>query len=130
MDWLRRLMIGRYGGDQLSVALVVLSIVLTLIANLVRLPIVALTSYIPLGLCVYRMFSKDISKRSMENYKFAMWMSPVYSWYRKKLNRLKDAKTYKYFKCPACKATLRLPRGKGKVMITCTKCKTEFQGKS
>ena len=130
MDWLRRLMMGRYGGDQLSVALLILSMLLTFIASVIRMPLLSLLGYIPLIVSILRIFSKDISKRSMENYKFAMLISPVYAWFRKTMNRLKDAKTHRYFKCPNCKATLRLPKGKGKVVITCTKCKTEFPAKS
>jgi ribosomal protein L37AE/L43A len=66
----------------------------------------------------------------MENYKFAILMSPVYSWLKKTRNRLKDAKTHRYFSCPNCKQSLRLPKGKGKIIIICPKCKTEFKGKT
>lgn len=126
MNWLRRFMMGRYGGDQLSMALLILSIILTLIARLANIPTLALVSYIPLGLCIYRMFSKDISKRSMENYKFAILMSPIYTKFKKVQYHFTDAKTNKYFKCPNCKAKLRVPKNKGKIMITCPKCKTGF----
>jgi len=126
MNRLRRFMIGRYGSDQLSMALLILSIIITLAGNLLRMPVISLISYIPLGLCVYRMLSRDINRRRMENYKFAMLMSPVYSWLKKTQKRIMNSKTHKYFKCPNCKATLRVPKGKGKIIITCTRCKTEF----
>ena len=126
MDWLKRFMKGRYGGDQLSAALLILSIVLTLIAQLARVPLLIFVGYIPLGISIFRMFSKNKTKRSMENYKFAMLMSPVYARYRKILHRLKDSKTYRYYKCSNCKTTLRVPKGKGKIIVTCPKCKTKF----
>jgi hypothetical protein len=130
MDWLKRFMMGRYGGDQLSVVLLVLSIFLTILARLINLPLLAFIAYIPLGICIYRMFSRDISKRSMENYKFAMLVSPLYTWFRKTRQRVKDTKTHKYFKCQNCKTTLRVPKGKGKIIITCPKCKIQFTKKT
>ena len=130
MDWLKRFMMGRYGGDQLSVVLLVLSIFLTILARLINLPLLAVIAYIPLVICIYRMFSRDISKRSMENYKFAMLVSPLYSWFKKTQQRVKDTKTHKYFKCQNCKTTLRVPKGKGKIIITCPKCKIQFTKKT
>jgi len=127
MNWLRRFMTGRYGRDQLSIALLILSVLITFTAELTRFPLLVYIGYIPLGICIFRMLSKDISKRSMENYKFSMLISPVYSWFKKTQNRTKDAKTHSYFKCPNCKTKLRLPKGKGKIIITCPKCKTEFK---
>lgn len=130
MDWLKRFMMGRYGGDQLSVVLLVLSIFLTILVRLINLPLLAVIAYIPLVICIYRMFSRDISKRSMENYKFAMLVSPLYTWFRKTRQRVKDTKTHKYFKCQNCKTTLRVPKGKGKIIITCPKCKIQFTKKT
>jgi hypothetical protein len=130
MNWLRRIMMGRYGGDQLSMALLILSILLTLAAQLTRTPVLILISYIPLGIGLFRMFSRNISKRSLENYKFVMLMSPLYSWFKKKQNRFKDAKTHKYYRCPKCRVQLRVPKGKGKIVITCPKCKTKFRAKT
>lgn len=126
MNWLRKFMMGRYGGDQLSIVLLICSVLLTIIAELSRLPLLAFIGYIPLGIGIFRMLSRNISKRSMENYKFAMLISPAYSWFKKKQNCAQEAKTHRYFKCPNCKAELRLPRGKGKIIITCPKCTTKF----
>jgi uncharacterized protein YbaR (Trm112 family) len=130
MNWLKKFMTGRYGGDQLSVILILFSAILTLTAEFTKIQLLAFIGYIPLGVAVFRMLSKNISKRSMENYKFAILVSPVYSWFNKTLERLKNAKTHRYFTCPNCKQSLRVPKGKGKIMITCPKCKTEFGGKS
>jgi len=127
MNWLKRFMIGRYGADQLSTALIIFSVLLTLTGKLTSLSILTFMSYIPLWVCIFRMLSRNIEKRRMENYKFTMLISPVYSWIRKKTKHVKDAKTYRYFNCPNCKAELRVPKGKGKIRITCPKCKTEFR---
>ena len=126
MNWFKKFFAGRYGGDQLSMALIILSLLLTIIGQLTRFPLLVFVSYVPLGISLFRILSKNISKRSMENYKFAIFMSPIYSKYKNFQNRLKDRKTHRFFKCPNCKTKLRLPKGKGKIIITCPKCKTKF----
>ncbi|MDI6619618.1 MAG: hypothetical protein QME45_13340 [Clostridiales bacterium] len=127
MNWLRRFMMGRYGGDQLSLALLILSFLLAFIARIARLPLLVFISYIPVGICVFRMLSRDTSRRSMENYKFMMIVNSFYSWIRQKWGHIKNSKTRRYFKCPYCAASLWVPKGKGKIIITCPKCKTQFK---
>ncbi|MGI6227793.1 MAG: hypothetical protein ACOYJ1_16255 [Peptococcales bacterium] len=126
----RNFMLGRYGMDQLSMVLLMVSVFLALLAQLVGFPLFAFISYIPLGISIFRILSKNIAKRRMENYKFVMLASPVYSWLNKTRSRVKDIKTHRFFKCPNCRVTLRLPKGKGKVNITCPKCKAKFSGKT
>jgi hypothetical protein len=130
MNWLKRFMIGRYGGDQLSMTLLVGSVLLTWSAQLFKLPLLTVIGYICLGICIFRMLSRDIQKRRMENDKFVLLLRPVYSWLKQTQNRLKDAKTHRYFICPNCKTRLRVPKGKGRIIITCPKCKTEFAQKT
>lgn len=127
MNWLRRFMMGRYGGDQLSMALLILSFLLTFMAGIIRLQVFAYISYIPLWMSIFRILSRNIEKRRMENYRFAILMSPVYSWLGKTRNRAIKARTHRWFKCPNCRTRLWVPRGKGKIIITCPKCKTEFK---
>ena len=90
------------------------------------MPIINYLSYIPLGLSIFRMFSKDVEKRRMENYKFMMKVSPLYSWYHRKIQWFKNRKKYKYFKCPNCNQKLRVPKGKGKIKVNCSKCNESF----
>lgn len=126
MNWIRRFMEGRYGGDQLSMALIILSLALTIIGQITKLALFWTISYIPLGISVFRMFSKNINKRSMENYKFAIFISPIYSRFKKFQRCIKDRRTHRFFRCPSCKTKLRLPKGKGKIIITCPKCQAKF----
>jgi len=127
MNWLKKIMNGRYGGDQLSMVMLVISLLLTFIGRLTNIPIISFIGYVPLGISVFRMFSKDLSKRRMENYKFSILISPVYSKFKKTQKKLKDSKTHKYIKCPSCNEEMRVPKGKGKIMVTCPKCKTKFE---
>lgn len=119
-------MYGRYGVDQLSTGLLWLSIILAIIAGLTGMGFINTLSYIPLFISLYRMFSKDIQKRRMENYKFSMFLSPLYGKLNRLQRRLQDSKTHKHFKCSKCKTILRVPRGKGKVVVTCPKCREKF----
>ncbi len=130
MNWLRKAMLGRYGGDQLSLALLIASILLNFTAKLTGIPFLTMLSYLPLGIAVFRMLSKNIAKRSLENYQFSRLMKSVAMWLTITRNRLRDLKTHRYFTCPGCKQSLRTPRGKGKIVVICPKCKTEFKAKT
>ena len=126
MNWLKNFMIGRYGIDKLNIALFILSMILTLISSITDFAILLYISYIPLILLIYRFLSKDTNTRLKENYKFLKFYNPVQSWIKKRFNMLKSSKTHKYFKCPNCSQTVRVPRGKGKINIICPKCSTKF----
>ena len=122
MKWLKKFMANRYGGgDQLSVYLIILSIVLIILARITDIAIIVFISYIPMFFVIYRMLSKDINKRHMENYKFAIFISPIYSKLKRIKNRITDSKSHKHFTCTNCKTTLRVPKGKGQIMMTCPK---------
>ena len=130
MEWFKKFMQGRSGGDQLSIALIVLAALLNLTAPLTGLPLIGLLGYLPLGIAVFRTLSRNIPRRRMENYQFSIMISPVYSWLKITRNRLRDIKTHRYFACPNCRQSLRVPKGKGKIIVICPKCKTEFGRKT
>ena len=132
MNWLKKFMYGRYGADQLSRALIILSFILIIILGFLpsNLSSLVVIGYIPTVICIFRIFSKNIFKRKQENYRYLKWESSVTKWSKQKLNRAKDSKTHKYFTCPDCKQKLRVPRGQGKISVTCPKCKKSFKGKS
>jgi hypothetical protein len=126
MNQIRKFMYGRYGFDQFSRALVVLSLVISLITTFTRADIFVMLAYIPFAYALYRILSKNIAKRTQENMKYC----GVANSFKNKFNQFKlsvlGTKTHKYFKCTHCKQTIRIPRGKGKISITCPKCKAEF----
>lgn len=126
MDWLRRIMAGRYGTDQLSVALLALYAVLYLLAQIIRLPLLAWLALVPFVLCFLRMFSRNIARRYRENNVFLKYWNPVGAWFHRVIAMMKDRRTHRYYKCPKCSSTLRVPRGKGKISITCPVCRNEF----
>ncbi|MGO1369089.1 MAG: hypothetical protein ACTHVE_03260 [Senegalia sp. (in: firmicutes)] len=120
MNWIKKFMIGRYGPDQLSTALLVLYIIFSGIFHSTLLNILSMVLLI---IIFYRMFSKDIGKRYEENNKFLKYWHPIKNKARKKMNRMKSRKDYRYYECLNCKQKLRVPRGKGKITVTCPKCK-------
>lgn len=121
---------GRYGIDQLYNAMVITSIVLTLISGITKWRFLSTLGLVIILFAIFRVFSKNTSKRYQENMKFLQWWNPIRSKWRGTINRIKGSKTHKYLKCPGCRQDLRVPRGKGKISITCPKCKTKFETRS
>ncbi|MDP4159628.1 MAG: hypothetical protein Q8911_07700 [Bacillota bacterium] len=126
MAWLKKLMAGRYGIDQLSIALLITYVPLSLAAQVTRLKILDLFALALIAVCYLRIFSRNIAKRREENGKFLVRWYPIKNWISSKLYRLKDSKEHRYYKCPNCKQAVRVPKGKGAIRITCPKCKTGF----
>lgn len=126
MNWLRNFMYGRHGADHLSVGLIAISFLISLVLRFVPVPFILLIAYIPLVFAFYRILSKNISKRQHENQIFLQYFSPVAEWCKKKYSHLKQMQTHKFYKCPNCRQELRVPRGRGKIEISCPKCKTNF----
>lgn len=132
MNWLRKFMYGRYGVDELSTVLVVLSLILVVLSGILprSLRVLSLIAYIPMIIYIYRTFSKNIFKRQQEYYKYLSFKNSSLSKLRKYKARIQGSRTHKYFKCPNCGQELRVPKGNGKITITCPKCKTSFKAKS
>lgn len=130
MNWFKKFMIGRYGPDHLSAGLLLVSLLISIIAMFVSVSWFGYLAYIPLLLCFYRILSKNIYRRREENNKFLKFWNPIASQAGKRIYRIKDSRLHRYYKCPQCKQEVRVPKGKGKIRITCPKCKTEFVRKS
>lgn len=126
MKWLQNFMRGRYGPDQLSIFLLVLFLIISVVSSFTGLPILMYLSLLLILWCWFRILSRKAYKRSAENTKFLRMVYPITSRVHVLKKRLRDRKTYKYYKCPKCKQELRVPKGKGEITITCPKCKTKF----
>jgi predicted RNA-binding Zn-ribbon protein involved in translation (DUF1610 family) len=119
-------MAGRYGPDHLNAAIFVAALIVSVIARFTNVFIITYVSYLLLALAIFRMLSRNIPKRRAENDKFIRFWWPIKQKLKGYITRLKDSRTHKYFRCPSCKNTLRVPRGKGKLQITCPKCGERF----
>lgn len=124
-DWFRRLMMGRYGVDQLTWVLLALSLLLSLCGSIFRSNVLGVLCWAVLVVCYLRIFSRNIYARQQENQKLLQF------WWKLKNGRSKrpsreQRKNFKVFSCPTCKQKLRVPRGKGKISISCPKCGRSF----
>lgn len=123
MNRLQKFMMGRYGTDELSTGLLILSLILSFALRRFNGTIFQTIQTIVLILPLYRILSKDINRRYQENLKFLKIWNPIKRKINNIIRRIKDFKDYRYFKCTNCKQTLRIPKGKGRVSVTCPKCK-------
>ena len=115
--WLQRFMMGRYGTDKLNTLIlgagVVISLLSVFIGGLVGL-CMTLVAYGLMFWAIFWCFSRNTYKRYRENRRFLMlW------------DRIKD-RQHRYFDCPKCRQPVRVPKGKGKISITCPKCREKF----
>ena len=119
---LRNFMSGRYGMDKLNMALLWAGVISSLLSAIVRVSpfnlIFWALSYGLMILAIIRMLSRNTYKRYQENRKFLQFFE-----------RIRD-REHRYYDCPRCRQQVRVPKGKGKVNITCSKCGTRFQGKT
>lgn len=118
VNGVQRFMTGRYGHDRLNIALLLVGLVMCLIGMFVKIwwldLTVTLASYVLLAVALLRCFSRSTYKRYNENRKFLLM-----------LDRIKD-RDNRYYSCPKCRQTVRVPKGKGKIAITCPKCREKF----
>ena len=126
---LQRFMYGRYGNDQLNLFLMGLYLALYLVYLFVRADLLYLVSFALLAVTLFRMLSRNVERRRRENIWFLRTFKPVLDWLRLRRSARRD-KEHVYFKCPNCGQQLRVPRGKGKITVTCRGCGASFQEKS
>ena len=126
MEWLR----GRQGPDDLAVFCTNLAIVVVVVNLFAR---VSLLGWIALALIAYSMFriqSKNLGSRARENEAFLKALGPARPWVQNPRAAWTELRTYKHVKCRSCHQRVRVPRGKGRLRVTCPRCKTKFEVKS
>lgn len=130
---LLQFMAGRNGNDEFNRFLLAVDMLLILLSIVFSKGIGRFLSPIALillGLTYFRMLSRDRFRRSDENARYLRIRDKVISALRIRKEQWLQRKDYKFFVCPACKATLRVPKGRGKIKIVCRKCGNSFMGKS
>ena len=133
---LSRFMYGRNGVDRLTLTMVWTALVLDIINIFLRekvplaYSIIGTVAGIITLLALFRMFSRNLEKRRAENAKFMekVWW-PISRRLAGKRQQRMD-KELCYFTCPGCGAVCRVPKGKGRIVITCPRCGNEIHGKS
>lgn len=132
-DRLMRFMAGRNGADQLARFVSIVSCVMLVVSLFLKNIAGTVLWLLALALLVYsyfRMFSKNTGKRYAENARFLSLKYKVTGWFSRKKDRVKQMKTHRFYRCPQCGITTRIPKGKGKIKITCPKCGNQFIRKS
>lgn len=128
-----RFMAGRNGNDQLNNFLLAVDVVLLLAASIFAKSAGKYLYPLVMALLVYiyfRMFSRKVYRRREENGKYIRLKLKISAAFRVRHERWIQRRDYKFFTCPSCKTTLRVPRGHGKIKIVCRKCGNSFMGKS
>ena len=115
---LSRFMMGRYGTDKLNTAILLAGVAVSVLSLFTQRALLdMLLTLLAYGLmfwAIFRSLSRNTYKRYQENRKYLQLM-----------DQLKD-RQHRYFNCPRCRQIVRVPRGKGKIAITCPKCKEKF----
>lgn len=156
MNFLYRLasfMNGRRGWDQFGLFLMIASFVIEIIGNILRIRLIYYIGLAMFFYCVFRIFSKNIFKREMENRKFmSFWFrfkngkqfweqkrqekeqkkngTYTYTEEEREKNGSGGKTVYAYYYCPSCKQQVRIPAGKGRVKVTCPRCGENFDANS
>ena len=125
-NFLRNFMSGRYGPDHLNIAMIVVSLILSLLHSIIGFQPIMYISYLILALALYRMLSRNIPKRRAENDRFIRYWWPFRTKAGRTIANFRHRNEYKFLSCPSCNNTLRVPKGKGKIQITCPKCGERF----
>lgn len=128
----RRFMYGRHGIDRLGFGLAVLLLLLGIVSLFVSGTgsiVLWAIQMLVLGWMLFRMFSRNNPSRAKEDEWFAGKVSAVTKKLSPAIGRMKD-REHKYFRCPKCRARLRVPRGRGRITVTCPKCGNKFDKKA
>ena len=118
----RAFMVGRYGTDKLNMYILGAGVAMCIVSMFFSIPgvnvVLTLLSYVCMIWAICRSLSRNTYKRYQENRKFLLM-----------LDKIKD-REHRYFDCPRCRQQVRVPRGKGKISITCPKCRAKFVKKT
>lgn len=128
-EWMYRFMYGRYGSDQLNMTLIFSALIMNFAAILLRSFWLSVLCDVLFLCAVYRMFSRNIVKRSLENRKFMDRTAGIRRRW-KAFNLTRKDKANRYSVCPKCSQIVRYPRHRGNIEVICPKCGTTFVRRS
>ncbi len=121
-----RFMYGRYGVDSFGKFLTGFGFAALIFTLFLPWRLFYLLAWAAIIYAYFRMFSKNIYKRSAENQAFLKYTARIRGFFWKQKNLMAQRKTHHIYKCPSCKQKIRVPKGKGKIEIRCPKCQTTF----
>jgi DNA-directed RNA polymerase subunit RPC12/RpoP len=125
-----RFMQGRYGVDQFSKFLVLAGLIIVILSNFIGGNILY---YIGMAMAIYayfRILSRNHQKRYKENQKYLYYVAYIKNFFNREKKNTPNGKDYHVYKCSSCKQKIRVPKGKGKIEISCPKCHKKFVKRS
>lgn len=132
-QWFSKFMYGRYGADEYGRFLSIAALIPLILSIIIRDKAGAGLFGVTLAILIYqyfRMFSRRTEKRRIENQAYLKIKNRIVTEFRGMKSRFSQRKQYKFFRCKKCRAYLRVPRGKGKVSIRCSRCGNQFSAKA
>lgn len=127
---MQRFMAGRYGNDQLNQFIFIVAIISMVLEIITRQSLFYTLTLVLLILAYVRVFSRNINKRYEENMKFLQKKDAILNKFRRQKYYAAQRRNFHIYTCSQCKQKIRIPKGKGKISITCPKCRTSFIKKS
>lgn len=125
-----RFMQGRYGVDQLSQFLSWAALLLILVDLFVRTNVLYILGIVIMVYAYFRMFSKNYHKRQEENGWYLKHTYKLRMYFLKQKDYARLRKNYHIYTCSKCRQKIKIPKGKGMIMVTCPKCRNQFKRRS
>ncbi len=125
-----RFMQGRYGQDAFTRFLLGAMLACVVLNLLVGSRFLSIMAWALLVYAYFRLFSRNHAARYAENQRYLNATAKLRYWFDQQ-KRLKEERKYHHiYDCPKCRQKIRIPKGKGKIMVRCPKCRHEFQKRS
>jgi hypothetical protein len=122
---IQQFMVGRYGNDQFTMFLSITGLVLSAFGNFKHLRFMYFIGWILIMYSLFRSLSKNYEARRKELNWYLRWSEKPRAEIKLLGNKIRDRKTHRYFRCKNCKTIMRVPNGRGKIEITCPKCRAK-----
>lgn len=136
-QWLQNIIRQSNGVDELSTFLLKTGTILGIIGLLFNSTIIVWLAFILIIFMYGRTFMKNRHKFYQQNRKYHQIRNNIINYFNgqrdileRKKERLDQRKTYRFYKCPKCGQKVRVPKGKGKIAITCPSCAEKFVKKT
>ena len=123
MAKIQQFMVGRYGSDQFTLFLTISGLVCSLLSNFKHLGFLYLISIALISYGIFRTLSRNYEKRRKELNWYLRWSEKPKAYIKLLISQFRDRKTHRYYRCKSCKTVMRVPKGRGKIEITCPKCR-------
>ena len=129
-DKIYRFMQGRYGTDDFYKFLFWVALIGIVINWYFKSQLLSFAVTLILVYAMYRVLSKNHSARYAENQRYLQATAKIRYWFDQQKKLMEERKYHHIYTCPKCRQKIRIPKGKGKIMIRCPKCHHEFQKRS